>query len=200
MMMSDDDTINLARPYDDEQVIEPVGYDFGFSRRSFVQALGAGLLIAATASPSFALQQQEQRRRGGGGGRAPQPVELGARLHIGPDGVVTVMTGKVEGGQGSRTQITQAAAEELRVPPSQVRVVMADTALCPDDGMTVGSRTTPSTLPAVRQACAVARDLLESLSKERGGAKLTHADLASADQSAEWFKRVVPSDVKVTRV
>ena len=35
---------------EDGQIIEPVGYDFGLTRRSFVQVLGAGLLIAATSS------------------------------------------------------------------------------------------------------------------------------------------------------
>ena len=29
----------------DDQIIEPVGYDFGFTRRTFVQVLGTGLLI-----------------------------------------------------------------------------------------------------------------------------------------------------------
>ena len=95
---------------DDDQIIEPVGYDFGWSRRSFMQVLGAGVLISVTAGP--ALGQQQQRR---GGRNDRPPVALGARLHIGTDGVVTVMTGKVEGGQGSRAQITQAAAEELGI-------------------------------------------------------------------------------------
>src|SRR5438874_2640330 len=82
-----------------------------------------------------------------------------ARRHIGRDGTITVMTGKVEGGQGARAEITQAAAEELRMPAERVQLVMADTALVPDDGITAGSRTTPSTVPAIRQACAAARQL-----------------------------------------
>ena len=194
--MSEQDTINVAHVTDDEQLIEPVGYDFGFSRRAFVQGLGAGLIIAVTTTPSVALQQQQRR---GGGRREPAPVELGARLHIGNDGTISVMTGKVEAGQGSRAQITQAAAEELRVSPDQVRIVMADTGLCPDDGITAGSRTTPSTLPSIRQACAAARQMLESLRTERRDDKLTYAHLASADATAESFKRTVPRDVTVTR-
>ena len=35
----DDEHLQRA---DDDQIIEPVGYDFGFSRRSFMQVLGAG--------------------------------------------------------------------------------------------------------------------------------------------------------------
>ena len=40
---------------------------------------------------------------------------------------------------------------------------MADTELCPDDGITAGSRTTPRTVPAVRRGAATARDLLARL-------------------------------------
>ena len=175
---------------DDDQIIEPVGYDFGFTRRSFMQVLGAGVLISVTVSPA-ALAQQPQRR----GRNDRPPVPLGARLHIGDDGAITVMTGKVEGGQGSRAQITQAAAEELGIPADRVRVIMADTELSPDDGITAGSRTTPSTLPSIRQACAAAREMLASMSKEQGR-ELTYADLAKA----EAFKPPVKGNVEVVKV
>src|SRR5204863_394920 len=49
-----------AEPNYDE-LVDRVGYDFGLKRRSFVQLLGAGLLIAASA-PALA------QRRGGGRG------------------------------------------------------------------------------------------------------------------------------------
>ncbi len=45
---------------------------------------------------------------------AAAPQEIGAWLHIGEDGQVTVYTGKVEVGQNIRTSLTQAVAEELR--------------------------------------------------------------------------------------
>jgi isoquinoline 1-oxidoreductase len=73
--------------------------------------------------------------------------------------MITVLSGKVDGGQGARTQIAQAAAEELRVPLSMIRVELGDTATCPNDGTTAGSGTTPRTIPAVRQASAAIRDL-----------------------------------------
>ena len=79
------------------------------------------------------------------------------------------MTGKVECGQGARAELTQAAAEELRVAADAVRLVMADTALVPDDGGTSGSRSTPSTVPAIRQGCAAARDLLAATAARRWG-------------------------------
>jgi isoquinoline 1-oxidoreductase len=196
---------------DEDQIIEPVGYDFGLSRRSMLQILGAGVVIAASASGLVA-----QNRGGGGrGNREQRPVNLDARLHIGKDGIVTVMTGKVECGQGARSQLTQVAAEELRLSPDNVRMIMADTSLCPDDGGTSGSRTTPSTVPAVRRACAAARALLiglaaktwniptDSLTVADGAVndssqnrKLTYADLAGADV----LKQTVPADVQLTPV
>src|SRR5439155_19479737 len=138
--------------------------------RTFVQALGAGLIIAA-AAPVLAQQRGGGggARAGGRGGRESRPVPIDARIHIAKDGAITVMTGKVEGGQGARAEITQAAAEELRVAPDKVRLLMADTDLVPDDGMTAGSRSTPSTLPAVRQGCAAARGLLIELAAQRWG-------------------------------
>ena len=196
-MNTSTDTMQLYRNDDgDEQIIEPVGYDFGLTRRTFVQVLGAGLLIAV-AAPSIADGQERRRGGGGGGGgefAGSKSVPLDARIHIGKDGAITVLTGKVEGGQGARAEITQAAAEELRVPVDHVTLLMADTELCPDDGFTAGSRTTPSTLPSIRNGCAAARQLLE---KWRGGdLSKTFADLAAAD--AKSLSQVPGTDVQVT--
>ncbi len=180
------------------------GGQFELSRRCFVQLLGAGLLITVTEGVSLG-----QRR----GRRSRQSVTVTARLRINTDGTITVMTGKVEEGQGSRTQLTLAAAEELRVSADRIRLVMADTALVPDDGMTAGSRTTPSTVPAVRRGAAAARELLLQLAagrwkvdagsldvndgvitNNRNKQTVSYADLAKSG-AAEAFKGAVPSDV-----
>src|SRR5262245_59215710 len=121
-------TLILQNVQDDpEQIIEPVGYDFGLSRRAFVQVLGAGIVIASAVSRSVAQERESGQRAGrgggGGGGGGGGPVNLDARLHIGKDGTITVMTGKVEGGQGARAQLTQAAAEELRVSPDRINLI-----------------------------------------------------------------------------
>jgi isoquinoline 1-oxidoreductase len=63
----------------------------------------------------------------------------------------------MEIGQGSRTVLTQAVAEEMRIAPEKVRVIMGDTALVPDDGGTWASLTTPMLVPLVRKAAAAAR-------------------------------------------
>ena len=158
-----------VNPFDDQmaeveryELHEPKPYAFEADRREFVQALGAGLIIVAAADAANA-----QRRRGGRAARRNEP--LSERFHLGGDGVVTVLTSKVEVGQGARTQITQAAAEEFRLPVDRIRLIMADTQLCPDDGGTAGSRTTPSTVPRVRNAASAAREMLARHAAERLG-------------------------------
>src|SRR5215468_8929612 len=151
-----------------EQAVERVHFNFGFKRRSFMQLLGAGLLIAASA-PALAQQRGGGRRGGGFGGSGAKSI--GARIHLGKDGSITVLVGKVEAGQGARAELTQAAAEELRVPASTVQLVMADTGSVPDDGITAGSGSTPRTMPAIRQAAAAARQLLIDFAAKQSGLK-----------------------------
>src|SRR5262245_31816346 len=88
------------------ELYEAPPYNFELSRREFAQSLGAGLLISVAVPSAFGQRAERSER-------AASPAQ---RLHIGADGVVTVFTSKVEVGQGSRTQLTQAAAEELFVP------------------------------------------------------------------------------------
>src|ERR1039458_8286125 len=118
------------------------------NRREFLEIAGAGLLIVAAAPLADA-----QRGAGGAG-------TLETRLHIGEDGFITVLSGKIEEGQGALTELAMAAAEELRVPLDRVRMVMGDTLQTPNDGGPAGSGTTPRTAPLVRRAAATARGLL----------------------------------------
>jgi isoquinoline 1-oxidoreductase len=172
------------------------------NRREFLEFAGAGLLIVVTA-PSA----------GGQGVTAEGTLE--ARLHINQDGSITLLTGKVEEGQGPRTELAMAAAEELRVPLDRVNVVMADTELVPNDGITAGSRTTPGTVPAVRKAAAAARELLilvssRQLHTARGSLEVrdgtvtadqgsfSYADLAKSAELSTAYKEALPSDITLT--
>jgi CO/xanthine dehydrogenase Mo-binding subunit len=168
---------------------EPAAYEFSCDRREFLELVGAGLMILVLAP------EAEGQRRGGFG--APANTTLGARLHIGENGAITLLTGKIEEGQGARTELALAAAEELRVPLEQVAVMMADTALTPNDGTTAGSGTTPRSVPAIRKAAAAARELLDKASSE-SGRKLTYADLAKSPELAATFKSTLPADVALT--
>src|SRR5438477_5469408 len=177
-----------------DEPVDRVDFDFATSptRRDFVKVLGAGLLIAVCIADADAQTPAQQRRPGGAaGGRGRGgggPTNISARLHIGADGSITLLTGKVECGQGARAEITQAAAEELRVPASRVTLIMADTALVPNDGITAGSGSTPRTLPAIRQAAAAARNLLLELATKKFGVK--------ADQLAVADGKVIHKESK----
>src|SRR5579884_1807550 len=143
------------------------------TRREAAMRLGAGVLFTFTFGRSGEARDAS--------GQAPL---LASRIHIAEDGTITVLTGKVEIGQGIRTTLAQAAAEELRVPVSQVRMLMGDTALVPDDGGTWGSLTTPQTMPVIRQACASLRELRDRCAAEaqkNGSAQkqFTYANLAN---------------------
>ncbi len=217
------DAAFVVDPLEYDEPVDRVEFDFAnlalnVSRRQFVQVLGAGILIAVVVDPSeVAAQNPNRRGRGGfGGGR---PTTVAARLHIGKDGAITLLTGKVEAGQGARAEMTQAAAEELRVAAERIAVLMADTGLVPNDGITAGSGSTPRTVPVIRQAAAFARQLLVELACRRWDVKpadvdvrdgkvihgasnreQTYADLAGADDAATLFKQNVPENVTVTPV
>lgn len=201
----------MAEEIDYTELLEPVGYDFGLNRRSFVQILGAGLLLVASAP---ALAQERGRRRGPRG-----PQNIAARLHIGKDGIIAVMTGKVEAGQGARAEFTQAAAEELRVPAAQIQMLMADTAVVPDDGITAGSGSTPRTVPAIREVAAAARELLIDFAARQFGVPrseitvkdgkaihagsektIGYADFAASEEATKDLQQTISPDVEVTPV
>jgi CO/xanthine dehydrogenase Mo-binding subunit len=194
---------------------EPPRHRFAADRRVFVQTLGAGIVIAVGVSKARA----QRVGRGRGGGDEEGTVAPARRFHIDRDGVVTAFTSKMECGQGARTEITQAVAEELRVPVDQVRLVMADTDLCPDDGGTAGSRTTPATIPSVRRSAAQAREVLAAMAATRlgvaratltvkdgsfvgvdAGKRITLAELAAdAEFAADWSD-ATPAEATVTPV
>ena len=156
-------------------------YSFRADRREFVQVLGAGILVTVATSRASAQRRSRQPRR---------DELLSERFHLGQDGVITVLTSKVEVGQGSRTQISQAAAEEFRVPIDRIRLIMADTELCPDDGGTAGSRTTPSTVPRVRNAAAAARGVLTKGAAEHLGVTVSDIKLTDGVFQANHGKQV----------
>ncbi len=210
-------SLETVRPdeLDYGEQIDRVPYDFGLSRRSFVKTLGSGLLIAV----SFPALPQESGQRSRGGFFGSGAPNLAARIHLAADGVITVLSGRVEAGQGARGELSQAAAEELCVAVSQVQLILADTAIVPDDGITAGSSTTPRTIPAVRRGAAAARNLLiafacgqwnvEGAALEVRDGKVVHpgrnrtvsySDLAKSVQAAELFQQAIPADVKLTAV
>jgi CO/xanthine dehydrogenase Mo-binding subunit len=135
------------------------------SRRGFLQAGGA-LLIGFSLAPSLARGQ---------GRPAALPGSLNANrmldawLRIAPNGTVTILTGKIELGQGIGTALAQIAADELDVDLARIDVVSGDTARTPNEGQTAGSLSVEQSGTALRLACAEARHLLLSAAAARLG-------------------------------
>ena len=213
------DAISNSDETDYDELLEPIRFHFALDRRSFVQVLGGGVLITAIGSSVFAQRRGGGRGRGRGGFGGGPPATLAARIHFADDGTITVFSGKVDAGQGARCELALAAAEELRVPLSQIKMVLADTAICPNDGTTAGSGTTPRTVPNVRRAAGAVRQLLvESTAKkwqvEPGGVevregKLVHAasnrtirfvDAAKDEELAKELAKTAPAGITLTPV
>ncbi|MBS1788813.1 MAG: xanthine dehydrogenase family protein molybdopterin-binding subunit [Acidobacteria bacterium] len=174
------DRLNELAEYEIEperyELMAAPAYQFELPRRDFFKALGCGVLIV------FAFSEAEAQQESGGGrrrGGSSQPQEIGAWLHVGETGAVTVYTGKVEVGQGIRTSLAQIVAEELRVPINAIQMVMGDTDLTPYDAGTFGSQTTPSMNPRLRRAAAAAREALLDLAAE--SLKADRSALVAAD-------------------
>jgi isoquinoline 1-oxidoreductase len=170
----------LAEP-ERYELHEGPAYTFALERREFVKIAGSGLVVLCFFQQGAAQQPAGSPRRGRFG--APPPAELGAWLHVGADGQITVYTGKVEIGQNIRTSLTQAVAEELLTAVTSINLVMADTALTHFDGGTAGSNSTPGMAPQLRKVGAAARELLLDLAAQR--AKVERTALVIADGKIE---------------
>ncbi len=176
----------------DEAPVRP----FGLERREFFKLMGAGVAIFLLNDMPTAAQEsggfvRRRPRRGIQGRRfnfgEPLPQNIGAWLHIGETGKVTVYTGKVEVGQNIRTSLTQAVAEELRVGMEAIHMVMGDTARVPFDMGTFGSRTTPTMNLQLRRVAAAARELMVEMAAKRwnvSAARLVASDGKVSDPSS----------------
>jgi nicotinate dehydrogenase subunit B len=135
------------------ELSEKPAYHFTTNRRDFFKMLGSGIAITFAAVNSTAALAIDG---------LPED-QIGAWLHIGEDGAVTIYSGKVEVGQNIRTSLAQVVAEELEVPMEKISMVLGDTALTPYDRGTFGSRSTPFMGPQLRKAAASARELILDL-------------------------------------
>jgi CO/xanthine dehydrogenase Mo-binding subunit/aerobic-type carbon monoxide dehydrogenase small subunit (CoxS/CutS family) len=77
-----------------------------------------------------------------------------AQVKLSADGSALLLSGSTEMGQGSKSVLTQIAAEELGLELERVRVFQSDSAGTSFERTTGGSRTTTLTGLAVQRACA----------------------------------------------
>ncbi|MDP2411058.1 MAG: molybdopterin-dependent oxidoreductase [Pseudolabrys sp.] len=96
---------------------------------------------------------------------APLPAVLDANPRLDrwiafpASGQVTVLTGRVELGQGVLTAMAQIAADELDIDLARITVRSGDTDVTPNEGYTSGSHSIQAGGIAMRQACADIRAL-----------------------------------------
>ena len=135
------------------------------TRRQFLQATGA--LVVAFGLPVDAQAQSAPALRTAGG---PLPAnQLDSWLIIRKDGMITVMTGKVELGTGVSTSLRQIVADELEFPFEKISWVQGDTANTVDQAPTFGSQTIKRGGSQLRLAAAEAKTTLLSLAATRLG-------------------------------
>lgn len=157
-----DDEYAMSRPEDSGAPGAASG--LALERRDFLKLASGGLVVLFTVGDGLDAQEGGQRSQGQG-----YPDDPNAYLKVGADGRVTCLTGKIEMGQGIITSLSMMLAEELDVPLASVDMIMGDTAVCPWDAGTFGSRSTKYFGPPLRQAAAEARGVLVRLASAKLG-------------------------------
>ena len=149
------------------------------SRRDFLKSSGA--LIVSFSTASLTISSLNAQGQFDTHSSHIDPEKLDSWLAVGADGTVTAYTGKCDFGQGMFTAQTQLVAEELCVAIARVKLIQCDTAVCPDQGTTSGSQSTPTNFNSqnLALAAATARETLLSLAARKWGDpvdRLTAAD------------------------
>jgi len=136
----------------------------GFSRRDLLKGIGA-LIVGFSASPEISKLAAQNT---GTVPRVVTPAQVDSWVAIFADETVTGYSGKCEFGQGFRTVQYQLIAEELGVPIERVKLIICDTFLTPDQGVTSGSQSHPVEFGpnGLRQALATAREALFQMASE----------------------------------
>ena len=141
-------------------------------RRQFTAGLGA-IVVAFSLDPVPAVGQERLP------GSLQNNRKLDGWIRINADGTATVLTGKVELGQGILTALKQIAAEELDLPLGRIKLISGDTGQTPNEGQTAGSQSIENSGTALRMAGAEVRAILLELAAKRLGASAEQ--LAVAD-------------------
>jgi len=137
------------------------------SRRYFLKSCGA--VIVSFSSGSVSLLAVQSQGPFGTHLSHIDPGKLDSWLAVGDDGIITACTGKCDFGQGILTAQSQLVAEELCVRVARVKLIQCDTSICPDQGTTSGSQSTPTNFNSenLALAAATAREALLSLAAKK---------------------------------
>ena len=138
----------------------------GFSRRDFLKGAGALIVSFSAMGEAGKLAAQTSSTVVP---RATPLDQVDSWIVISQDETVTGYAGKCDFGQGFKTVQRQLIAEELSVPLDRVNIVICDTALTPDQGVSSGSQGHPTQFgpSALRQALATARETLFRMASDQ---------------------------------
>lgn len=149
------------------------------SRRQFAKESGllvVGFSLAGAVSPVLSWMSPAVADSTT---KSVSPGQLDSWLTIDETSTVTVYTGRIDMGTGLETAFSQIVAEELDVPVGQVKMVMGDTRLTPDQGKSTGSSGTSRGAQPLRVAAAEARRALLAMAAQHFN--VTPAELAVKD-------------------
>ncbi|WP_194778481.1 xanthine dehydrogenase family protein molybdopterin-binding subunit [Pararhodonellum marinum] len=138
-------------------------------RRDFIKSSGY-LMVGFNLFPIVSCVQGNQAETKNLNEEFPRPLDanqINAWLKIDEKGLVTVMTGKMELGQGIKTALQQIAAEELDVSMDNMRILIADTGITQDERYTAGSGSIEGSGGSIRNAAATARQLLLEMAAKK---------------------------------
>ncbi len=125
-----------------------------------------------------------------GSGEAIMKTEAALRLN--KNGTVSVLTGCTEMGQGAHTVLPQIAADALGIPFEFVNTAVPDTAMVPDSGPTVASRTTMVIGRTIEKCAAKFKTELEKFVKSSPKlAKAPFGEVAKAYFEAKGELKVI---------
>ncbi len=136
------------------------------------------------------------RRKGWGmasqiwGGSGGPPAY--ALVKVNSDGSATVISGTQDLGTGTKTVLTQIAAEELGFPAEKISVQIGDTELCPFAPISAGSMTVPSVGPAVRFAAHDAREQILEIGAQALGVSRDSLEIREGMLKSPQLKNQIP--------
>ncbi|HEY4280152.1 MAG TPA: molybdopterin cofactor-binding domain-containing protein [Conexibacter sp.] len=160
-----------------------VAAENGFSRAGFLKAGGAllvGIVLPGTVATGTAVAAEIVDVPPATFGRpwaSVDPGKASSWLAIHADNTVTAFSGKVELGMGNQTAITQLIAEQLDVPFEAITLIMGDTAVCVNQGITAASATIRDGGPQLSLAAAGGRQALVELASRHLGVPVAQLEV-----------------------
>src|SRR5216683_2826805 len=112
----------------DQQEIS--GSSATITRRGFVK-MGGALFVSFAFLPRFSALPASAET-------SLDPTQLASWLEIRSDNTIVMRTGRTETGTGMSGYYPQVVAEELRVRPEVISLIMGDTDQTPDGGYSAG--------------------------------------------------------------